>query len=121
MPLGATPDERRQRVYQKYLWQGGQSVPYFEEMLAALGYPTATIQEFRPFKADSKCDEALNQNGWQFAWRVNVPGDLTIKSMTCSSPCDVPIRRWGDDTLKCILAMYKPAETIVFVAYGDYQ
>lgn len=121
MPVGATPDERRARLVQKVVWRGGLSIPYFQGLLESLGYGAATIDTFVPFRANSPCDQALNQNGWRYAWRVNVPGDLTIKPMTCSSPCDSAIRRWGDSTLNCILAMYKPAGTILFVAYGDFE
>jgi uncharacterized protein YmfQ (DUF2313 family) len=118
MSLAATPEERRQRVFQKENWTGGISVPYFQDLLAALGYPGCTVTEFRPMRANSKCNAALNQGGWRFAWRVNVPGSVAIKTMTANSPCNVPLRRWGDTTLNCILATYRPAHTILYIAYG---
>lgn len=118
----ASPDERRRRLHQKVVWKGGQSKKFFIDMAAALGYPGATITEFRPFRANSKCNAALNQNGWRYAWRLNVPVNTTVRVMNAGSPCNSPLRKWGDAGLLCILSAYKPAHTILFVAYeGDYS
>ncbi|NQE47975.1 YmfQ family protein [Herbaspirillum rubrisubalbicans] len=118
MDLASTPEERRQRLHQKLVWQGGQSAAFFIELLEALGYPGCTITEFRPFRANSKCNASLNQGGWRYAWRINVPGSVTIRTMTATSPCNVPIRRWGDSSLACILARYRPAHTVLYISYG---
>ncbi|RAM63226.1 hypothetical protein RB24_18115 [Herbaspirillum rubrisubalbicans] len=118
MDLAPTPDERRQRLHQKLAWQGGQSVAFFINLLEVLGYPGCTITEFRPFRANSKCNASLNQGGWRFAWRINVPGSVTIRTMNATSPCNAPIRRWGDSSLACILARYRPAHTVLYISYG---
>lgn len=118
MDLASTPEERRQRLHQKLVWQGGQSVAFFIELLEALGYPGCSITEFRPFRANSKCNASLNQGGWRYAWRINVPGSVTIRTMTVTSPCNSPIRRWGDSSLACILARYRPAHTVLYISYG---
>jgi uncharacterized protein YmfQ (DUF2313 family) len=121
LDVGASPEERRRRLTQKVVWQGGQSIPFFIDLVETLGYPGATITEFRPFQANSKCNAAINQNGWRFAWRVNVPVAATVRVMNATSPCNSPLRKWGDASLLCILSVYKPAHTILFVAYtGDY-
>lgn len=118
MDLAPTPDERRQRLHQKLAWQGGQSVSFFINLLDVLGYAGCTISEFRPFRANSKCNAALNQGGWRYAWRINVPSSVTVRNMTATSPCNVPIRRWGDSSLACILARYRPAHTVLYISYG---
>lgn len=114
------PDIRRRRLVQKVVWQGGQSAPFFIALVESLGYAGATIDQFQPFVANSECDDAINGGGWNYAWRVNVPANATINTMNATSPCNAALATWGDDALLCILSAYKPAHTILFVAYGDF-
>jgi uncharacterized protein YmfQ (DUF2313 family) len=110
--------ERRRRVVQRLTYQGGQSAAFFIGMLAALGYPGATVTEYRPFRANSKCNAALNQGGWRYGWTVSVPASVNVKVMTCTARCDDPLASWGDPGLECLLASHKPAHTRLFVGYG---
>ncbi|TCS37495.1 uncharacterized protein YmfQ (DUF2313 family) [Paucimonas lemoignei] len=113
-----TGDERRLRLHQKVAWQGGQSKAFFIGLLEALGYPGCTITEYRRMTVNSKCDAAINQGGWCYAWRVNVPLTVNVKVMTCNSSCDAPLARWGDPGLMCVLSQHKPAHTILYISYG---
>lgn len=119
--LSAAPasDERRRRLHQKVAWQGGQSRAFFIGLLDALGYPGCSIAEYRPFRANSSCNAALNQGGWRHAWRVNVPLDVDQKIMTCTSVCNAALAKWGDPGLMCVLAKHKPAHTALYISYGD--
>lgn len=117
MDESASPEERRRRLVQKVVWQGGQSVQFFIDLVESLGYAGATVTEFPPMKANSKCNQAINQGGWRYAWRVNIPSETTIRMMNARSPCNSPLRKWGDAGLYCILSLYKPAHTYLFVAY----
>lgn len=122
LDIAASTEERRRRLTQKVVWQGGQSRQFYIDLVATLGYQGASVTEFRQFRANSNCNDALNQNGWQFAWRLNVPVSATVRVMNAISPCNSALRKWGDSTLQCILAAYRPAHTILFVAYtGDYS
>lgn len=58
-PVGK--EQRRQRVNMRRLMLGGASPEYFRQMVIGLGYPDARIDEFRPFRANSKCTAAINQ------------------------------------------------------------
>ncbi|GJH05044.1 YmfQ family protein [Paraburkholderia terrae] len=118
-PEAATIAERRGRLLQKIAFQGGQSPQFFIDFLAALGYPGATVTEFRPFKANSKCNAALNQGGWRFAWRIHVPISATSKRFNAVSRSNEPLDAFGDPGLACVLAKYSPAHTVLFIAYGD--
>jgi uncharacterized protein YmfQ (DUF2313 family) len=113
-----TVAERRGRLLQKVAFQGGQSRQYFIDFLAALGYPGATITEYKPFKANSKCNAALNQAGWRYAWLITVPSSSTAARFNAKSRCNEPLARFGDPGLACILAKYKPAHTILYIGYG---
>lgn len=110
--------DRRARLAQKVSWTGGQSRAFFIGLLETLGYPGCAITEFRPFRANSKCNAALNQGGWRYAWRVNVPVAANVRVMKANSRCNEPLASWGDPGLQCLLAQYKPAQTILYISYG---
>jgi uncharacterized protein YmfQ (DUF2313 family) len=110
--------ERRRRVVARLTYQGGQSAAFFIGLLAALGFPGATVTEYRPFRANSKCNAPLNQGGWRYGWLVHVPSSVNVKVMTCTGRCNDPLASWGDPGLECLLAAHKPAHTRVFVGYG---
>jgi len=110
--------DRRSRLVQKVVWNGGQSRAFFIGLLASVGYPGATITEFRSFRANSKCNAALNQGGWRNAWRVNIPIGADVRRMKVNSRCNEPLASWGDPGLQCLLAKHKPAQTILYISYG---
>lgn len=111
-------EERRRRVVQRLTSQGGQSAAFFIGMLEALGFPGATVTEFRPMRCNSACNASINQGGWRYGWRVNLPVETVTKVMNCTSRCDAPLASWGDPGLLCLVASHKPAHTRPFVAYG---
>ncbi|MFN8702645.1 MAG: YmfQ family protein [Rhodospirillales bacterium] len=108
--------ERRQRLVAKLAARGGQSIAYFVGIAAQLGY-TVTIEEFRVFTCVSRCIDALNPPPWQYAWRVRAPAN-TVRTMTCASACDEPLRSWGNRILECVIGRLKPGQTHVIFAYG---
>ena len=75
------------------LMLGGASPEYFRQMVIGLGYPDARIDEFRPFRANSKCTAAINQG---LALWVNVVASANIVQATATSKCTAPLRAWGD-------------------------
>lgn len=111
--------ERRRRVVQRLTSQGGQSVAFFVGLLEAFGFPGATVTEFRPMRCNSKANAAINQGGWRFGWRVNLPSAAVVQVMTCTGRCTDPLASWGDPGLECLIATHKPAHTRLLVAYED--
>ena len=101
-PVGK--EQRRQRVNMRRLMLGGASPEYFRQMVIGLGYPDARIDEFRPFRANSKCTAAINQ-GLALAFRVNVVASANIVQATATSKCTAPLRAWGDPGLLCLLTL----------------
>lgn len=114
-------DERRRRLHQRLIWRGGQSRPFYIALLATLGYPGATITEFRPMRVTSKCNAAVNGGGWCFAWRVNVPVEADVKVLKVTGRCNEPLAAWGDPGIYCLLNRHKQAHTDVFVSYGENE
>lgn len=110
--------ERRARVVQRLTYQGGQSPAFFIGLLASLGYPGSTVTEFRPMKCNSKCNAAINQGGWPYGFRINVPLAVTARPMTVTGRANDPLTIFRDPGLACLIAIHKPAQTVSFVGYG---
>lgn len=117
--LGAeqTVDQRRAALAAKVTSIGGQSRQYFIDLAAALGYPGATIDEYRPFNCNSNCNDALWSEADRFCWQINLPATGGTFVFNCNSPCDSPLAAWGDEAVECRIQRLKPAHTRAFVAY----
>lgn len=112
-----TVEQRRAALVAKLISLGGQSRQYYIDLAAALGYPGATIDEFRPFNCNDDCNDALWSQADRFAWKINLPSDGGVFLMNCNSPCDSPLGAWGDDAIECRIQRLKPAHTTALVAY----
>lgn len=108
---------RRRYVEFKRLQVGGASRAYFVSLLAQLGFAGASITEYRPMRATSACNSAINQGGWRHAWRVNLDSSANMLRSTTRSGCNVALRAWGDPGVQCLLRRYAPAHTVVRVGY----
>lgn len=117
--LETTQQGRRNALVAKLSSTGGQSVPYFIEVAAALGY-VVTIEEFRPFRAGwSFAGDPLTNGDWVFTWRVRAPEVTVIPFRAGQSAAGEALRTWGNDTLECKINQLKPAHTIALFAYGE--
>lgn len=111
-------DQRRAALLAKITGLGGQSRAYFLQLAAALGYPGASISEFRPATCDDNCEAAVFGEDWRVVWRINLPQDTAVFIATCESSCDDPLQSWGNRQLECLLRRYKPADTTLHFTYG---
>ena len=116
---GATLAERRAAVVAKFLAQGGMSRSYYIGVAEGLGYPGATITEFRPMTCESACDAGLDPDPWSSVWILNLPGGERRRDMEAESDCDEALSTWGDTTVECVVSKQAPAHTILHFAYGD--
>lgn len=112
-----TVEQRRAALVAKLTSLGGQSAEYFIGLAAALGYPGATIDEYRPFNCNGNCNGALSSEADRFCWQINLPSAGGTFPMNCGSPCDSPLSAWGDEPVECRLQRLKPAHTDVIIAY----
>ncbi|MBI3453378.1 MAG: DUF2313 domain-containing protein [Rhodospirillales bacterium] len=112
----ATLSERRNRLIQKLTARGGQSRQYYIDVAAVLGFEI-TITEFRPFTANSACDQPCRPDYWRYGWQVNAPA-VRIYQMDCNSACNEPLRSWGNQALECTIRRLKPAHSVVIFAYA---
>lgn len=117
-PADASIEERRLSLVQRLTMLGGASRQYFIDLAAALGYPGATVTEFRPFTCVSECEDSLTQApDWPHTWQLNL-AETRITNMTCVSACNAALRSWGDFTIECVVRRLRPAQTHVLFAYG---
>lgn len=117
--LEETIQGRRNALLAKLASTGGQSIPYFISIAAALGYQV-TITEFRPFRVGlSKVGDALTNGDWQFAWQVNAPETTVVSFRVGMSAVGEALRTWGAGSLECKIRQLAPAHTIPIFAYAN--
>lgn len=123
-------EKRRTAIVARLIQGGGQSVEFFVQLAAALGY-TITIVEHRPPWIDmavigdelTEIDEppvvdhavigdTLADNvAWAFTWDV-VAEQVTQEYATVdAAEIGDPLSTWGNDLLECTLGRLKPAHT----------
>jgi len=114
-----TVEQRRAALVSKLTLVGGQSRQYYIDLAEQLGYPGATIDEYRPMTCNDDCNDALWSEADRFVWQLNLPSDGGFFEATCNSPCDSPLQSWGDEVIECRISRYKPAHTTVLFAYTE--
>lgn len=115
---GASADARRLNLLTRIRGKGNLSRAYMLALADSLGYPDCTITEFGGMTCEDPCDSAVNGEDFIGVWRLNVPVATAIFVATCESPCDVQLRRWGNQQLECVIVRHKPAHTIVLFGYS---
>ncbi|WP_431282730.1 YmfQ family protein [Humitalea sp. 24SJ18S-53] len=110
--------QRRSLVVARLTARGGQSRAFFIALAEALGYPGATVTEFRPFTTRSACNAPVHGPRWWWTWRLNLPGAFNIRRFTARSAVNEPLRSWGDSALECTVRRVKPAHSHVLFRYG---
>ncbi|MBV8043414.1 putative phage tail protein [Pluralibacter sp.] len=122
LPDACAPDgvqtlrQRQQRLDAKANVAGGINEQFYRNQLNALGYTTATIEQFQHL--DSSPDPEWGED-WRYYWRVNIPADAGINWQTCCSTCDSAIRTWGDVVAECVIEKLAPSHTVVLFAYPE--
>lgn len=118
VPDGQTLQERRNALLSRLAGTGGQSIAFFTELAAYLGF-AITITEFRPFRAGiNRAGDAVYGEDWLFAWRINGPEVTIIEFRAGLSAAGEPLRKWGNELLECVFNRIKPAHTILLFGYG---
>lgn len=109
---------RRNQIVQKLTSRGGQSVQYFIDLAAALGF-AVTITEFRAFKAGrAKAGDPITNGDWVYTWRVNAAATTIIHFRAGQSAAGEPVAEWGNATLEATITRLKPAHTRVLFSYA---
>lgn len=95
--------QRQSQVVTKFAVVGSQSVPYFVNLAASLGYPV-TITEFTGGSAHN--------------WTVNAPTITMARFRTGQSGAGEPLILGGNAVLECVFRELKPTHTVVNFVYS---
>jgi len=110
---------RQRAVTAKLFATGGQSVDYFINVAAALGY-TVTVTEYRRARAGrSACGAALNGDDWPSTWLITAPSTTVNYAQAGANYCSDPLRSWGNKSLECRLKKLAPSHTIILFGYSS--
>ena len=112
-----TMAERRASVVTKIASVGGQSRAYFIGIAKAMGYPSATITEFRPRRSGSRMGTRYGGLDWAHVWQLVLPAQK-ISPRLSGAPIGERYRVWGDAVLECTINQLKPAHTLVQFKYS---
>lgn len=117
-----TLQDRRGQVVARFAGTGGQSVGYYSQYAANLGYQVS-IQNYAPLRCgQSRVGSPLGSQDWLFAWTVSIPQTAITSFRTGLSAVGEPLQSWGSGVLQCELAALAPAHTIlkfIMPAYLD--
>jgi uncharacterized protein YmfQ (DUF2313 family) len=117
--LSSSIERRRADVVTKITARGNLAAAQMVAVAERLGYIGATVHEFGAATCIGPCDQAVySEVEWRFVWALKVPEALLIETATCMSPCDVPLRRWGNEPIYCAISRYKPAHTLGLVFFN---
>lgn len=110
---------RQAQVVARFAGSGGQSVPYFTQYAAALGY-AVTVTEYTPFRmGQQSMGGQLGTQDWAFTWRVNAPAQSLTYFSTGQSYMGQALASWGNAVLECEMNKIMPAHTVLMFAYGQ--
>lgn len=108
-----TEGQRRLALLARLVSGGGMSVPYFQAVIAAMGY-VATITEFAETTVDDDVDAAIVGESWAAAWQVNL-ASVTLIERTVDDDVGTALAVSSDGLLECVLArLNRAGATLVF-------
>ncbi|MBO2656063.1 DUF2313 domain-containing protein [Shewanella algae] len=110
-------DKRRLDAYAKETADGGLAPWYYEALAGRAGFEV-DVDEAYGHHCESLCDASLYHELSGLAPIVYSTAPAT-RWTTCLEACTLPVRRFGDGRLECLLNTYKPAH-LRFV-YGYFE
>lgn len=118
--LSSSIERRRADVVNKITARGNLSASQMVAVAEQLGYSGAQVVEFGPATCEDACDVAVyDRDAWRFVWALQMPQALFIEQATCASPCDVTLRRWGNEPIFCAVERFKPAHTMGLIFFDE--
>jgi uncharacterized protein YmfQ (DUF2313 family) len=116
---GAAPtlQQRRALVVARLSARGDQSVPYFIDRAAQLGF-TITVREYAPARLGvMRLGDRMQGAAWAQAWAIQAPLQTIVPFRLGQSGLGERFRSWGNDMLECQLRSLAPAHTILTFQY----
>lgn len=100
-PLGSTVQQRRAAVLAKFIGSGGQSIPYFISVAAALGYPITITELATPYH-----------------WQINAPSVTVSYFELGFGVCGDYFWTVDNTELECRIRQIMPAHTVLTFNYN---
>ncbi|KWN77054.1 YmfQ family protein [Burkholderia stagnalis] len=117
---GPTPtiQQRRNQVIARLSNSGGQSIAYFINFAAQLGY-TVTIKQYTQARAGMlRAGDPCCGYDWNFAWKITAPLNTIVRAVAGAMAAGDPLAAWGNNVLECEFRAVMPAHTIPIFAYA---
>ncbi|KWK75794.1 YmfQ family protein [Burkholderia ubonensis] len=113
-----TIQQRRNQVIARLSNSGGQSIAYFINFAAQLGY-TVTIKQFTQARAGMlRAGDPCCGYDWNFAWKITAPLNTIVRAVAGAMAAGDPLAAWGNNVLECEFRAVMPAHTIPIFAYA---
>lgn len=112
-----TLQQRQAAVCAKFRAGGSQSIAYYQEVAAALGYEITIVNQ-APFRVNiNRVGEPLYGEQWAYAFKIVAPPVTETYFRVGISRVGEPLASWGNELLECTLRALAPAHTIPIFAY----
>lgn len=112
-----TLQQQRAQVVARLTNNGGQSVAFFTQFAANLGYEIS-IQQFAPARVgQTRCGTPAYGEAWAFAWAIVLPLNTITYARTGQSTMGEPLASWGNAVLECEMARLEPAHSVLLFQY----
>ncbi len=115
--LDPTIELRQARVFARFAYSGGQSIPYFVAYAAQIGF-AISVQEYAPARfGRAQFGTPFYGPGWAYVWRVTAPAITQTPARFGSGRFGDPYVAWQTTSLACELNRIKPAHTVLLFSY----
>jgi uncharacterized protein YmfQ (DUF2313 family) len=112
-----TIQQRRNQVVARLSNSGGQSIAYFVNFAAQLGF-SVTITQYSQARAGIlKAGQPCNGYDWNFAWKITAPLNTVVRAVAGAMAAGDPLAAWSNSVLECEFRAVMPAHTIPIFAY----
>lgn len=108
-------EQRRASLVGRLTMQGAQSLTYFEELAASLGY-TVTASEFDVYDVNDDVGHPIYGVDWAHVWQVQSVLNQPVYFFVTSTVAD-PLASWSNVVLECVLNRFKPAHSVLLFSY----
>jgi len=115
--VNQTLQQRREALRAQLINDNGQSMQFFIELAASLGY-TITITEFTPHRYGDRYGRHYRETDWIFVWRVNSPSTTVTVRRYGQATYGERYRVWGNQALECVFKKLVHAHRKIIFSYG---
>lgn len=115
--VSPTLQARQQQVAARFVADGGQSIAYFTQVAAALGY-NITITQFSPSRFGQPFGLPFGDVAWAHAWQINAPTFSIEYFQFGHDTFGEPFSSWSNNVLQCELQRLAPAQTVLIFSYS---